>query len=108
MRIEREHGLGVDAARQRIDGLASELLARPLPAGVKIEDSYKAWTGDRMDFSLKVSKGFFGARIGGAIDVAPDRVIFDCQIPPMVAGFIGEDRIRTAIEQQLDAVLVRG
>jgi hypothetical protein len=105
MRIEREHGLGVEGARQRIDGLAGDLLARPLPAGVQIEDAYKAWTGDRLDFSVKVSKGFFGARIGGAIDVAPDRVIVECQIPPMVAGFVGEDRIRTAIEQQLDAVL---
>lgn len=88
MRIKRNHDLGRDEVRQRVDRLASELKSQ---FGVESQ-----WSGDQ----LKVS----GNGIDGHLDVADDKVELDVRL-----GFalkLMESNIRAAVEQAMDKHLV--
>ena len=105
MHIEHPHALGEAAAIQKIDAFVEGLLQRPLPAGVTVTSPQKQWTGNRMDFSFKASRGFLGATIRGAVVVTDRTVAVDVDVPAMIGKLMGEDRIRQAAVQQLDSLL---
>jgi hypothetical protein len=107
VRVERPHALGQDQAIRKIDSFLDELLARPLPSGIQVEDARKTWTGNRMEFSFRAKKGFFGTDIRGTMDVTDAGVVLDAELPALVASFVGEERVRDLIARQLDALLAR-
>jgi hypothetical protein len=105
MQIRKTHKLGKAAAIQRIDHFLEGLLRRPMPAGVHVKHPSKSWSNGVMSFSARLSKGFLGTTIQGEVEVTDDEVILDAEVPAMVRTFVGEDKIRHVIEQQIDALL---
>jgi hypothetical protein len=57
-----------------------------------------------VSFSFKAKKGFIGTMISGLIRVKDDSVVIDFDLPGLVTTFISEDKIRGAINEQLDSL----
>jgi hypothetical protein len=105
MRVQVAHTLGRQGARHKLSSFADGLSAREWPGGVDVRDIKRNWTGDRLDFSCVASRGFFSLTIRGWLDVADAEVILDAAVPPMLATFVGEDRIREVLTAELGRVL---
>ena len=105
MHIERPHQLGQAEAIRRIDTFLDNLMQRPLPGGVTIQDPSKTWAGHVMTFSFKAKKGWVGATIAGTLRVEEQTVVLDSALPGMVTAFLHEDQIRASISEQLDGIL---
>ncbi len=101
MRIEQHHGLGTDEVKKRGDALADSLITLPLPGDIEITNLVKQWNGEAMDFSFRISKGFFGANIKGQVIASDDAAVLEIAIPPLVAKFIDENQIRTVLEKKM-------
>jgi hypothetical protein len=105
MRIEHPHAVGQAEAVRRLEGALGQVLSRPLPAGIELQDAQRSWNGGRMAFSFKAKKGFFSTTIGGIVEVTDTAVVIDAPLPAMVSSFFGEDRIRDRIAQELGRLL---
>ena len=102
MRIEREHRVGQEEAKQRIDGFIDHWIARnDFPGGIKIVNPARQWSGNRMDYSVTAKKGLLRTTLKGEVAVSEERVILDFHVPGVIAKLVGEDAIRSAVEQQL-------
>lgn len=84
MRISRRHGLGLDEAKSRLEGLADEL-------GRELSLTYR-WRGDDLQFE--------GSGVDGRIGVSHSRV--DIVVQLGFALMFVESRIRSAVERALD------
>jgi hypothetical protein len=104
MRVQAAHTLGLEAARERLGRFVDQLAARAWP-GVVLRDVTRQWTGDHLDFAFVAAKGFFSATIRGGLDAADTHAVLDIEIPPMVAAFVGEDRIRETVGRELERIL---
>jgi len=105
MRVHVPHSLGRVRARHKLAGFTEALAGRPWPAGVEVKDIVRNWTGDRLDFAFVAARGFFSLPIRGWLDVADAEVVLDAAVPPILATFVGEDRIRVVLEDELTKVL---
>ena len=108
MQIEQPHELGQKEAKRRIDSFLENLMRRQPPGGVTITDARKDWDGNQMTFSFAAAKGFFGTTIRGVMEVLADRVVVRSELPPLVRGVVGEQRIRDVIARELGRVLEAG
>ena len=61
----------------RLDSLVDELLHLKLSAGVTLTEPSSQWTDYTMQFSFVAKKGFFGAKITGAVTVARKLLALD-------------------------------
>jgi hypothetical protein len=107
MRIHRTHNLGQAAAVERIDGFLDQLMARPMPAGVKVKEATKEWQGGRMSFSAKFAKGILGATVKGTVDVTDQEVVMESQVPALIKTFVGEEKIARVINEQFDELFAQ-
>ncbi len=105
MIVERNHNLGQAEAIRRIDTFLDELMKRPFPAGLHIEDPNKTWSGNVMKFTFKAKKGWLGTTIAGSILVTDQSVVFDSDLPGLVTAFVSEETIRDLINQGFDDLL---
>ena len=106
MIIEVTHALGVDEARRRVDAAVDGLLTRELPAGTSLKNVTRAWTGNRLDFSLVAGRGFFDVPISGHLLAADASATLDVKLPDLMVMFMGEDRIRTAVEAEFQKIFL--
>jgi hypothetical protein len=105
MQIEQPHKLGESKAITRIDRFLDDLMRRQPPGGVTIKDARKDWDGNRMNFSFAAAKGLFSTTIRGVMQVEKDRVVVTSEIPALVKGVLGEERIREVIARELGRIL---
>jgi len=108
MQIEQPHDLGETKAIRRIDHFLDDLMRRQPPGGVTIRDARKEWDGNRMEFSFAAAKGLFSTTIRGVMEVTGDRVVLTSELPALVRGIVGEDRIRETIARELARILGNG
>lgn len=104
MRIQQPHKLGQREAIGRIDRFLERLAQEP-PGGVTIKDAKTDWDGNRMDFSFTAAKGGFGTSISGRMEVRDDEVVVESDLPTLVKAFLGEERIRQVISNELGEML---
>jgi hypothetical protein len=105
MHIEQHHQLGKDEIKRRADALANSLTEMPISGGVTISDLSTKWNGDQMDFSFRVSKGFFGANIKGEIAVSDADLALDINVPPIIYKFIDENKLEDIIKNKMTEIL---
>ena len=84
MRIWRDHTLGLEEARRRVDEIAEELYKR--------YQLRSTWEGDHMRVT--------GNHLRGRISVAADEVHIDIKLGMALMMFAGQ--IRSSIEQAMD------
>jgi hypothetical protein len=104
MHIERNHNVGKEEAIHKINVFLDDLMRRQFPGGVTIKEPSKSWSDNAMNFSFNAKKGFFGTTISGVIRVNDDSVVIDSDLPGLVTTFLSEDKIRDAINEQLDSL----
>jgi hypothetical protein len=105
MRVEATHTLGRDKARQRLEGVVEGLVSRPWPGGVAVRNVTRSWAGDQLIFSFVLARGFFSATIAGHLCVDDTVAVIETEVPRMIVTFVGEDRIRDVIRQELEDAL---
>ena len=99
IRVTLPHSLGQAEARRRIEqGFTSMKgqLAGGLPAGFTLEQS---WSGDR----LELAGGALGQTFRGRIDVLPDVVAIEVELPEFLA-MIGE-RVLGTLKRETQKLL---
>jgi len=108
VKIEIKHDLGRDKAVEKIDGFLDGLAGRELPAGVRIINPRRSWSGNVMTISFRAKKGLLGVEIKGRAVVEDDRVLIEVDIPAIVTTFVSEETIRTTLTQKAEALLIEG
>jgi hypothetical protein len=88
-----------------IDRNARDMFLGVAGSSVEIANFNKQWTGPTMAFSFVGKLGFIEVPMSGTLDVDDTNVTVKCDLPPMVANFIGESKISSAIEGQLKKLL---
>jgi hypothetical protein len=104
MNIERNHNVSKEEAIHKIDTFLDDLMRRQFPDGVTIKEPSKSWSDNAMCFSFKAKRGFIGTTISGVIRVNDDSLVMDSDLPGIVTAFVSEDKIRDAINEQLDGL----
>ena len=96
MRIEKDHGMAKQGAKDTVDTLLPTLVERH---GDSMSSPTGAWRGDVFEFSF-VARGF---SIKGTLEVTDIQVILDARLPFLARPF--EGMIRSNIERELDQIL---
>lgn len=87
-----------------VDRAASDLFATA--AGpVQLVDQKKNWAGSTMNFSFTGKMGFISVPMSGTVEVDDRNVTVDVDLPPMVKQFLGEEKIKTQVEQRVKGLL---
>lgn len=104
--VQIAHTLGAAVARGRLEPVADALMTRAWPGGVEVWEAHKQWSGDRLEFSCTIARGFFSAPISGHLAVDDTTATLAANVPGTVVALVGEDRIREALTRELEAVLL--
>lgn len=104
MKVVVQHALGKDAAMPVMERCLDHLLGG-LGSGVEILDKKTAWTDSRMRFSFTAKVGYIAVPLAGTIDVGESSVTVDMELPPLVKTFIGEEKIKRVIAENVHEML---
>ncbi len=104
MTIIVAHDSTQQAAIKTIDDAANKLMAGTGNASIKVVDQKKSWDGPKMSFSLTGKVGFISVPLTGTLTVDDKNVTLECELPPMVKNFVGEDKARAMVEEKLKAL----
>ena len=105
MTVVIPHGKTKEEAIHVVDSHVDQLFDIPGGGAVQLRDQKKSWNGSTMDFSLTASLGFISLPISGTVLVDDTNVTVQCELPPMVSKFIGEDKVRAGIEGRVRGML---
>jgi hypothetical protein len=98
MTIVVAHHSTEQAVKPILDRGVDQLLVGPGLDGVQIVDQKKSWDGPVMTFSCTGKVGFISVPLAATIAVDDTNVTVECNLPPMVENFVGEERVRTIVE----------
>ena len=96
MEIRRHHNMTRDAAVQLSDQILPGFIEQ---AGDNVSNIQRQWDGNVLRFAFRTH----GMNIKGTFLVTDDEIIIESELPFMARPF--EERVRSAIEQQLDILL---
>ena len=96
MEIRRHHNMTMDAAVQLTDQILPRFIEQ---AGDNVSNIQRQWDGNVLRFAFRTH----GMNIKGTFLVTDDEIIIESELPFMARLF--EERVRSAIEQQLDILL---
>jgi hypothetical protein len=105
VKIVVPHHATVDQAIEMVDRSADSLFEGAAGGSVELVDRKRSWNGPIMDFSLTARLGFISLPISGTAVVDDVNVTIDCELPPLVKTFVGEDKIRAGIERKVRGML---
>jgi len=105
MKVVVPHDKTVNEAIQIVDRSADHLFDYASGGVVELTDRKKGWEGPRMDFSLIARLGFVALPIAGVVLIDEISVTVDCELPPLVKMFVGEDKIRDGVEKKVRDLL---
>jgi hypothetical protein len=88
-------------AIQVIDDAMVQLYKAPI-MGVEIVDPAKKWVASTMIFSLTGRLGFIEVPLSGTVAVDDQNVTILCELPAILKNFVGEENIRTSVEQKIN------
>lgn len=97
LEVRVPHDLGVEGAHQRLDAALVKARAQYEQQVGQIDADWEA------DDRLKVGVTVMGMKFDGQIDVLPDALVVNLNLPMMASMFAG--KIREGIEQQLATVI---
>jgi putative polyhydroxyalkanoate system protein len=96
--INIPHSLGKDEAKRRIDESFGNLQAQ-MSGGLGLMSFNRQWEGDRLSFS----GGGLGQKITGRLDILPDAVQVQVDLPELLAAIA--DRITGRLQQETKKLL---
>ncbi|HWF08154.1 MAG TPA: hypothetical protein VG297_06810 [Bryobacteraceae bacterium] len=107
MKVTVPHNTTVEEAIQIVDRSADGLFAGVVGGAVELADRKQQWNGPRMGFSLTARLGFIELPISGTVVIDDLNVTVNCDLPPLVTTFVGEDKIRAGVERKVRGMLQR-
>ena len=84
-----------------LDKAADQLLSGEANQNIQIVDPKKSWQGSVMTFSFTGKVGFIAVPLAGTVAVDDANVTVECDLPPMVKSFLGEEKIRSMVEENV-------
>lgn len=107
MKVTVPHQTTAEEAIQIVDGSADGLFAGVGGGAVELADRRQQWSGSRMAFSLTARLGFIALPISGTVVIDDINVTINCDLPPLVTTFVGEEKIRAGVERKVRGMLQR-
>jgi hypothetical protein len=101
MKVVVAHHSTEQAVKATVDQGVDQLLAGAGGTSVKIVDQKKSWEGSVMTFSCTGKVGFISVPLAATVTVDDTNVTVDCDLPPMVKNFVGEDKVRAIVEENV-------
>jgi hypothetical protein len=98
MTIVIAHQTTAARAIEIVDSSVNSLFETVAGPHVELADKKRSWSGPAMDFSLNAKMGFISVPLSGRILVDDINVTVDCVLPALVKQFIGEEKIRAALD----------
>ena len=98
------HGKTQQEAIEMVNGFSDHLFDFGATS-VQLADQKKSWDGPVMSFSFVAKYGFISLPLSGTATVDETNVTIDCELPPIVKNFIGEDKLRGDIEKHVARLL---
>jgi hypothetical protein len=89
-----------------VDQTITEVFGKSF-AGLEIANASKSWNDSTMTFAFTGKLGFISVPISGTAAVDDQNVTVEVELPSMLKNFIGEEKVRTAVEQQVKGLLTR-
>ncbi len=93
------HSLGEEEAAKRLRGYLAKVKQR---FQNQLNDLEETWVGNVVEFAFKT----YGFHIKGRMDVAPDAVKFDAQIP--FAAMMFKGKIEQTLRDEMNRILAPG
>ncbi len=101
MKVVVAHHSTEQAVKPVVDQGVDQLVAGAGGKSVQIVDQKKSWDGPLMTFSCTAKVGFISVPLAATVAVDDTNVTVDCDLPPMVKNFVGEDKIRGIVEDNV-------
>lgn len=101
MTIVVAHHSTQQAVKPVVDKGVDQLLAGAGGDSFRIIDQKKAWDGRVMTFSCTGQLGFISVPLAATVAVDDTNVTVESELPPMVKNFVGEERVRAIVEENL-------
>ncbi len=108
MRVVVAHGLTQEATIPIMDKALDKLLSGVGGSSVQILDQKSTWNGSVMTFSFTGKLGFIAVPLKGTINVEHTNVTVLMDLPPVVTTFIGEDKLRAIVDENVRSLLRAG
>ena len=84
----------------RLDRESDKLLVGGIK-NIQIVDPKKTWAGSVLSISLTGKLGFISVPLAGTVTVDDTNVTVECELPAMVKNFLGEEKIRKMVEENV-------
>ena len=107
MRVVVPHGMTQEATMPIMDKALDKLLAG-VGGSVQVLDQKSNWDGPVMTFSFTGKLGFIAVPLVGKINVEHTNVTVTMDLPPIVTMFIGEDKLRALVDENVRSLLRAG
>jgi hypothetical protein len=104
MKIVVAHQSTRENAIRVLDRASDKLLGGGI-RNVEIVDRRKAWEGPVMTFSFTGKLGYISVPLAGTLAVDDMNVTLESELPPLVKNFLGEERFRTLMEDNIKTLL---
>jgi hypothetical protein len=101
MKIVVAHHSTQQAVKPSLDQGVDQLLAGAGGKSVQIVDPNKSWDGSVMTFSCTGKVGFISVPLAATVAVDDTSVTVECDLPPMVKNFVGEEKIRAIVDESV-------
>lgn len=101
MKVVVPHHSTREAAKPVMDKALDHLFGEAGNASIQIVDQRKVWEGSLMIFSFTGKLGFITVPLAGTIGVDDTHVTVDFELPGMLKTFVGEDKVRTIVDENL-------
>lgn len=101
MKVVVAHHSTEQAIKPVLDQGVDQLLAGGAGTSVKIVDPQKSWDGPVMTFSCTGKVGFISVPLAATVTVDDTNVTVECDLPPMVKNFVGEDKVSAIVAENV-------
>jgi hypothetical protein len=101
MTVTVRHRKTREQAVQVVDDAFTQLYRAPV-MGVEIVEPVKKWNASTMAFSFTGRLGFIEVPLSGSVAVDDQRVTILCELPAILKNFVGEEKIRTSVEEKMN------
>jgi hypothetical protein len=101
MRVTVSHNKGREEASRIVENTMDNLLAGEVPKPFRMTPVRKQWMGSTLNFQTAVAMGPLKLPIRGVVEAKETEVVIDIDLPPLLAKFIPEQKLKEAVESRI-------
>ena len=105
MTVVVPHGSTREKTISMMDRAVDQLLTGAGGASFQVTEKRQSWNGSVMSFSFVGKLGFVSLPIAGTLTVDDVNVTVNLDLPPMVKNFVGEEKVRTIVDENVREML---